>query len=126
MKKQIKILWASRHAMSDVQKNNLIQTIKSEYPDSDKNIDNPDIVTLNVVWFATEDETSDMSNNRSYWDTFQKDFDIIAGVFPPVAIECFENISVPIFSPVSKQEKSLRKDGSSKIDFIHLRYSKIN
>ncbi len=124
---KVKVLWASRHAMTEFQKDDLIDVINDCGYACGKNTNSPEIITENIVWSASEDTSRDFSENQEKWERIKaKNYDVIAGVFPPVAIECFENVSVPIFSPVSKQDRKIREDGSVQIEFIHLRYAKIN
>jgi hypothetical protein len=94
------------------------------------------IVTQNVTWDASEDAYADDQNNKRRWkeilDTTEDEV-IVTGVFPPVALESLGGListegvgqRVILLSPVSKQDRKIREDGSAQIEFIHLRWATV-
>lgn len=107
-----KIIWVSRHELTDDQ--------VADFP-------RVEIIAQNITWSATADCEHDLAVNRSIWDhlvIMAGPAGSIAGVFPPVAIES-KPAGVEILSPVSAQSKAVRKDGTRKIDFVHVRWAKI-
>ena len=125
------ILWLSRHPMDDDQlidlRNMLGCSIK--------------VITKNITWKASEDGLIDSPANitiltdlitKEFKDAYKYDNNIIiAGVFPPVVFEALsihsnwipEGKRIHLFSPVSKQDKTIREDGEAIIKFVHLRWA---
>ncbi len=123
-----KILWLSRHPLTNDQIEDLWKFF------GDRSIE---IKTENVTWEATDDVEADQINNKLMWKDLINESNLILGVFPPVAIEALtapgdnpdidKAISdVALYSPVSKQDKKIREDGSAVIEFKHLRWCRIH
>ena len=120
------VYWLSRHAMTDEQKMDLEKFLGSEV----------EIVMQNVTWGASEDAYTDDQNNKRRWKEIldmSEDEIIVTGVFPPVALESLGGListegvgqRVVLLSPVSKQNRKIREDGSAQIEFIHLRWATV-
>jgi len=103
-----KVVWCSRHKMTAEQK---------------ADFTGKEIICKNIVWQATDDCLADIKVNKAIWTELRATAQTIAGVFPPVAIEVMTRSRWhSIISPVSRQNKTTRKDGSVKIDFVHVRW----
>jgi hypothetical protein len=120
------VYWFSRHEMSATQKADLEKFLGHEV----------NIVTQNVTWDASEDAYADDQNNKRRWKEIlntTEDEVIVTGVFPPVALESLGGListegvgqRVILLSPVSKQDRKIREDGSAQIEFIHLRWATV-
>lgn len=123
-----KILWLSRHELTNDQIEDLWKLF------GDRSIE---IKTENVTWVATDNPEDDQILNKLMWMNLINESNLILGVFPPVAIEALtapgnnpdidKVISeVCLYSPVSKQDKKIREDGSATIEFKHLRWCRIH
>lgn len=78
------------------------------------------------MWQATADYVADRERNKAEWKLMQQEADIIAGVFPPVALEalkkgCRRQRTI-ILTPISRQAPELRK-GDGAIPFVHVRWA---
>ena len=118
--KMKKLIWCSRHEMSGAQ----LEDLKKSWIRSDIEV----IACENILWQATDNWHADFHHNRRLWLELIARVGvrggIVAGVFPPVAMEAKPGHRLT-FSPVSKQEKSIREDGSAKIDFVHVRWARL-
>ena len=110
----MKIAWLSRHELTAEQKKDLF-----EFLDEDGEIE-----VKNIVWQATDDELSDLKVNRGLWADLEVNYDVIAGVFPPVALESLKK-GIHVVTPVSRQAPELRV-GNLPIPFVHVRWSTMN
>ena len=114
-----KILWCSRHEMTADHKADLLRRVR---------VSDCDVATHNITWAATADEEADREKNRKTWDslyTVAGVRGIIAGVFPPVALEALRDVEredVCVASPVSRQAPELRV-GDGPIPFAHVRWA---
>ena len=81
------------------------------------------ITQVNVTWRASEDATSDLVANKATWSKILATTDLVAGVFPPVALEARPE-GVSVLSPVSRQSKEIRADGTATIEFHHVRWAR--
>lgn len=105
----MKLLWLSRHAMTPVQ--------TEAFPGAE-------VTAVNHAWQATADEAADIAANAATWRKFAGMADVIAGVFPPVAIEAIPaDLTSAVVTPVSAQTQSIRADGEKKIEFSHVRWA---
>ena len=77
----------------------------------------------NVTWLASEDANADLVANKATWNKILATTDLVAGVFPPVALESRPE-GVVVFSPVSRQNKAVRADGTAAIEFHHVRWAR--
>ena len=127
-KEVARVLWASRHEMSVEQKKDLTSFLGREIQ----------VTTANLVWQATADEMADRAANRERWNSLLGEYDVITGVFPPVAVEGFPwsrtedgewpptlwDMGKELLTPVSRQAPELRV-GEGPIPFQHLRWAKV-
>ena len=81
------------------------------------------VTQSNVTWQASEDAYDDLVANKATWDKILATTDIVAGVFPPVALEARPE-GIIVLSPVSRQSKELRADGTAVIEFHHVRWAR--
>ena len=118
MLKRRTVMWISRHEMTEDQKKDL----ESIYGDCW-------ILKENHTWQATASYDDDTNENQQQWRWYERLIGVdgvIAGVFPPVAIEAMPvTDSITILTPISAQHESLRQDGSTKIEFAHVRWAKL-
>ena len=77
----------------------------------------------NVTWQASEDANSDRVANEATWKKILATTDVVAGVFPPVALEAKPEGAI-LLSPVSRQSKEIRADGTAAIEFHHVRWAR--
>ena len=86
-------------------------------------VNNLKVTQSNVTWAASSDANADRVANEATWARILATTDVVTGVFPPVALEAKpEGISV--LSPVSRQSKDIRADGTSVIEFHHVRWAR--
>lgn len=77
----------------------------------------------NVTWEASDNASSDLDANVEIWKSIQATADVVAGVFPPVALEARPD-GARLLSPVSRQSKEVRADGTASIEFHHVRWAR--
>lgn len=122
MKKVItRVMWLSRHKMTDVQAESLRKIIGDEL----------DIIAENVTWAASADGAADRVRNNAEWQLIYRRLTgdgqrlaYVAGVFPPVALEALKRgrpRALRLLTPVSEQAPELRV-GDGPIPFRHLRW----
>ena len=125
----MKVVFVSRHQMTEGQKADLEKYLNSDV----------EIVTENITFAATEDPAADLAENKSILGRLFDSYDVVTGVFPPVAIEALmsaraEMASDPslgnvedtgILTPVSRQHAEDRADGTKAITFEHVRFVRI-
>ena len=125
----MKVVFVSRHQMTEGQKADLIHYLNSDV----------EIVTENITFAATENSAADLAANKSILGRLFDSYDVVTGVFPPVALEALmsaraDMIADPslgnvedtgILTPVSRQSASERSDGSKVISFEHVRFARI-
>lgn len=76
----MKVLWLSRHEMTRVQERRLRDILPEEERES------AEIICRMQVWQLTDDEEADNEVNAKAWLKLNEEAEVIAGVFPPVAI----------------------------------------
>ena len=76
----MRVLWLSRHEMTRIQEARLRELL----PEGQR--EEAEIVCRMHVWQVTDDESSDNEVNARSWLELSRQADVIAGVFPPVAI----------------------------------------
>ena len=76
----MRIIWLSRHEMTRIQEKRLRELLPEE------NRDSAEIVCRMHIWQVTDDEASDNEVNSRSWLELSRQADVIAGVFPPVAV----------------------------------------
>ena len=81
------------------------------------------VTSKNVTWQASEDACADQVANKATWTGIMATTDVVAGVFPPVALEARPEGTV-VLSPVSRQSKEIRADGTATIEFHHVRWAR--
>ena len=125
----MKVVFVSRHQMTEVQKADLEKYLNSDV----------EIVTENITFAATEDPAADLAANKAILGRLFDSYDVVTGVFPPVALEALmsaraEMASDPalgnvedtgILTPVSRQHAEDRADGTKAITFEHVRFVRI-
>lgn len=125
----IKIVFVSRHQMTVAQREDLEKYLNSDV----------EVATENITFSATEDAEADLAANKAILGRLFESYDVVTGVFPPVALEALmsaraEMIADPslgnaedtgILTPVSRQCASERSDGSKVISFEHVRFARI-
>ena len=125
----MKVVFVSRHQMTDGQKADLIHYLNSDV----------EIVTENITFAASEDHVADLAANKAILGRLFNEYDVVAGVFPPVALEALmsaraDMIANPslgnvedtgILTPVSRQHAEDRADGTKAITFEHVRFVRI-
>ena len=125
----MKVVFVSRHQMTEGQKADLEKYLNSDV----------EIVTENITFAATENTAADLAENKSILGRLFDSYDVVTGVFPPVAIEALmsaraEMASDPslgnvedtgVLTPVSRQRAEDRADGTKAITFEHVRFVRI-
>lgn len=81
------------------------------------------VTSKNVTWQASSDACDDQVANKATWGDILATTDVVAGVFPPVALEAKPE-GVIVLSPVSRQSKEIRADGTASIEFHHVRWAR--
>ena len=108
-------VWLSRHPMTCKQMKDL-----QEYLEKDVDGD-----VENITWAASSNESNDVVANKKIWRELFSKYEIITGVFPPVALEALKMFpGKEVYTPVSKQDPSKRV-GDGPIPFVHLRWVKL-
>ena len=112
----VKIAWLSRHPMGADQLLDLAAALG-------RKVEELQGTSENVTWMATSDAGVDQVANKATWHDILATTDFVAGVFPPVALEARPE-GVVILSPVSRQSKEVRADGTAAIEFHHVRWAR--
>ena len=125
----MKVVFVSRHQMTEGQKADLEKYLNVAV----------EVVTENITFSATEDAAADLAANKAILGRLFDGYDVVTGVFPPVALEALmsaraEMAADPslgnvedtgVLTPVSRQCASERSDGSKVISFEHVRFARI-
>lgn len=117
-------IWCSRHKMAPGQLDDLITHNIGEGSVSV-------IATMNITWCASRGASLDIAANIRQWRELAANAYVILGVFPPVALEALrefrkqEGGNLWVFTPVSEQHAIEREDGSTQIEFRHLRWCEL-
>ena len=103
-KKMVKVAWCCyRHEMTTEQASRLAELCGVAVEDME-------IVHLPVQWKASPLSYDDVRENRITWSNVINSYDIIAGAFPPVAMEALSSLRVSsenigysrcVFTPIS-------------------------
>lgn len=117
----LRVAWLSRHPLGAEQVEDLKRVL---------GVSEVQVISENVTWAASEDAQADVEANASTWRRVAAKSDLLAGVIPPVAIEAVwaldEGPRVPsVWSPVSRQSREVRADGSARVEFHHVRWARI-
>ena len=125
----MKVVFVSRHQMTEGQKADLEKYLNVSV----------EVTTENVTFAATEDAAADLAANKAILGRLFEEYDIVTGVFPPVALEALISARVEmaadpslgnvedtgILTPVSRQRAEERADGTKAIAFEHVRFARI-
>lgn len=112
----IRVTWLSRHPMGADQFADLVAVLGCK-------IEDIHVTQDNVTWQASEDAEADLDANVDIWSRILATTDVVAGVFPPVALESRPK-GMLVLSPVSRQSKAVRADGTAAIEFHHVRWAR--
>ena len=103
-KKMVKVAWCcAKHEMTTEQSSRLAELCGVT-------VEEMEIVHLPVQWKASTLSYDDVKDNRTTWSNIIHSYDIIAGVFPPVAMEAISSLRVSdenlgysrcVFTPIS-------------------------
>ena len=103
-KKMVKVAWCcARHEMTAEQAGRLAELCGVT-------VEEMEIVHLPIQWKASPLSYDDVRENRITWGNIIHSYDIIAGVFPPVAMEALSSLRVSdeslgysrcVFTPIS-------------------------
>ena len=103
-KKMIKVAWCcSKHEMTTEQASRLAELCGVTVAEME-------IVHLPIVWNSSEHPYDDVRENIKKWKEVYEMCDIVAGVFPPVAMEALSSLRVSdenlgysrcVFTPIS-------------------------
>lgn len=134
-----KIIWCSRHPMSEVQLEGL-KSVNGMGNDLTCLFDGkfPVPETENLLWQGTENWWEDLPANVKTWERLlewdensQSQQRLVTGVFPPVALEALSawrrahrnEEEVIVMTPVSAQTTETRADGTKAVEFSHVRWA---
>ena len=103
-KKMIKVVWCcANHEMTTEQASSLAELCGISVEDME-------IVHLPIVWNSSEHPYDDVRENIKKWKEVYSMCDLVAGVFPPVAMEALSSLRVSddnfgyskcVFTPIS-------------------------
>ena len=103
-KKMVKVAWCcAKHEMTTEQASSLAELCGISVTEME-------IVHLPVQWKASPLSYDDVRDNRMTWSNIINSYDIIAGVFPPCAMEALSSLRVSdenlgysrcVFTPIS-------------------------
>ena len=103
-KKMVKVAWCcARHEMTAEQASSLAELCGVT-------ADEMEIANLPIQWKASPLSHDDVRDNRMTWSNIINSYDIIAGVFPPCAMEALSSLRVSddnfgyskcVFTPIS-------------------------
>ena len=103
-KKMIKVVWCcAKHEMTTEQASSLAELCGVT-------VEEMEIVHLPVQWKASPLSYDDIRDNRITWGNIINSYDIISGIFPPVAMEALSSLRVSddnfgyskcVFTPIS-------------------------
>ena len=117
MSETTRVLWLSRHEMT-----------AEQLADLNERFGDVEVESVNLTWQATADWRADDIRNKAEWAVLQSKAKVIAGVFPPVALEALKKGvrkgGTILMSPVSRQAPELRV-GDGAIPFVHVRWAEL-
>ena len=103
-KKMVKVAWiCSKHEMTTEQASRLAELCRVK-------VEEMEIIHLPIQWKATELSCDDVHDNVRTWSDILSSYDIIAGVFPPCAMEALSSLRMSdenlgynrcVFTPIS-------------------------
>lgn len=119
---EITVPWLSRHEATDEQTNDFVSLCRDNF------LFHPKLVQTNITWVASDNSVRDIMENTRLWEDLLAKHKVIAGVFPPVALEALPwrqaGARPALYSPVSEQAPELRV-GNGPIPFRHLRWCRV-
>lgn len=129
MKMTMKCVFVSPHYMTLEQKMDLERYLDCEV----------EVFEENITFSATENEKADLAVNQDILGRLFDEYDVVTGVFPPVAIEALMEAraamnanpalglveDTAVLTPVSRQHAAESADGSKTIVFEHVRFARI-
>ena len=87
-KKMIKVVWCcAKHEMTTEQASRLAELCGVT-------VEEMEIVHLPIQWKASPLSYDDIRDNRITWGNIINSYDIISGIFPPVAMEAISSLRV--------------------------------
>ena len=106
--------------MSEIQRDDLVEKLEQEFFAQPYDLEFLfAFEQRNITWAATTNAKADETHNVGVWVDLNAEFDVIAGVFPPVALASRRDLHGPVYSPVSIQSEA-RETGSTKSPtFVH-------
>lgn len=103
-KKMVKVAWiCARHEITTEQACRLAELCGVK-------VHEMEITNLPIQWKASPSSSDDVMDNRNTWDNIIHSYDIIAGIFPPCAMEALSSIRMSdenlgysrcVFTPIS-------------------------
>ena len=125
----MKTAFVSRHEMTGAQVADLEKYLGHKV----------EVTQENVTFSASEDAAADLAANKAVLARLFGEYDVVAGVFPPVAIEALASLRSElaenpvlglvedsgVLTPVSRQRAEEHADGSKEIVFEHVRFARI-
>ena len=125
----MKVVFVSRHAMTGDQVADLEKYLGHKV----------EVVAENITFSATEDSAADLAANKAILGRLFDSYDVVTGVFPPVALEALMSARADmaadpslgnvedtgILTPVSRQRTEDRADGTKAIAFEHVRFIRL-
>ena len=88
MKQMVKVAWiCAKHEMTTEQASSLAELCGIS-------VENMEIVHLPIVWNSSEHPYDDVRENIKKWKDVYSMCDLVAGVFPPVAMEALSSLRV--------------------------------
>ena len=115
-KNMVRVTWLARHPMGADQIEDLAAALGHE-------VEEIQVTSKNVTWQASSDACDEQVANKATWQNILATTDLVAGVFPPVALEARPE-GITVLSPVSRQSKEVRADGTATIEFHHVRWAR--
>ena len=125
----MKVVFVSRHAMTGAQVADLEEYLGHKV----------EVVAENITFSASENPMADLAANKAVLARLFGEYDVVTGVFPPVAIEALVSLrnelaenpvlglveDTGVLTPVSRQRAEERADGTKAITFEHVRFARI-
>ena len=116
-----RIVWVSRHPITPAQVEDLRARLGDEVEVA---------AAENTLWQASRDAEADAEANAKTWARISAGVQVVAGVFPPVALEALTDeyllqLDAQVFTPVSEQTREERADGTAQTAFRHLRWCRL-
>ena len=128
-----RVAWCSQHPLSQEQEESLVNKLGGnvqtrQNPDGGWGVELVEYAVLqrNITWQATTDEVDDNVHNFGVWSDLHDEFDVIAGVFPAVALASRLEYSGPIYAPVKLQDGVRELDCPKRDEYRHAYWVEID